>query len=461
MKLRELLLAGCCAAIATLGVAASAHADTTTDLLKSLRAKGVLSKTEYETLLKNKKAEDAVEAEREKTQTAAAAQNTDSFVKIADKGVGFKVGQVNVAISGSINGFYVHDSGDSKAGNIAGGLVNTGRTSSVRNGLLPGFIKFDITTQQDGWDVGAHFGIYPGIDSVSWGNGANSAGSPQALSTSGADFRQTYLTLGRAGIGELKIGRDIGLFGQDAILNDMTLLGVGTAAGNSAPSNTSLGRIGLGYIYTDFQPQISFTSAKFSGFSIGAGIFQPLTTIGKSEVNSSPGFQGRLAYDFATSGLTGHLWLSGIVQKHDAGGGTLKDYTGEAFDIGAKFGYGPVGLLGYYYKGKGVGTTGLFINSVSAAGNRRDSDGFYVQGTVNPIEKLTLGVSYGESNLDRATGEATSALVKKNSSWVGQVKYQVTPWVSPIVEFTNSKAQAHNGAKADSNAIAVGAILLF
>jgi len=70
----------------------------------------------------------------------------------------------------------------------------------------------DATTTQGGWDVGAHFGMYPGINSVSWVNGANSGGSPQALSTSGIDFRQTYLTFGKPNFGEVKIGRDIGLF---------------------------------------------------------------------------------------------------------------------------------------------------------------------------------------------------------------------------------------------------------
>jgi hypothetical protein len=60
------------------------------------------------------------------------------------------------------------------------------------------------------------------------------------------------------------MGRDIGLFGKDAILDDMTLLGVGTALGNPAPSNTSLGRIGIGYIYTDWEPQITYTTANYN-----------------------------------------------------------------------------------------------------------------------------------------------------------------------------------------------------
>ena len=49
-----------------------------------------------------------------------------------------------------------------------------------------------------------------------------------ALGVPGIDFRQQFATLGQAHFGTLKIGRDLGLFGQEAILNDMTLLGAGS-----------------------------------------------------------------------------------------------------------------------------------------------------------------------------------------------------------------------------------------
>ena len=46
------------------------------------------------------------------------------------------------------------------------------------------------------------------------------------------------------------VGRSLGIHQSNAILNDMLLFGVGGAA--SASNNTTLGRIGLGYLYTDF-----------------------------------------------------------------------------------------------------------------------------------------------------------------------------------------------------------------
>ena len=465
-------------ALASLTVATPAAAQDTTDaLLLTLKEKGILTSDEYDALIARRGASStavttgaqpsAVPANNsaEAPQQAAAERLDDKkLVRTMDSGVGLMIGDVGVKLSGSVNGFYVHDNNDRAipANVVAGGLASVGDDSSaIRNGLLPGFLKVDVTTTQGGWDVGAHFGLYPGINSGLGNSGANGAGAPQALQTSGIDARQTYLTFGRASFGEVKIGRDIGLFGSDAILNDITLLAVGTAAGNAAPSNTSLGRIGLGYIYTDFQPQITYSSPKFGGFQFAGGIFQPLTTVGQNEVNGSPGFQGKVTYDLVPTdgGFGAHAWVSGLIQKHDATA-TLPSYTGRAIDVGAKLSYANFGLTGYYYTGSGIGTIGLFLLSTDALGRKRDSDGFYVQATAG-IGKFTLGGSYGESNLDRARGEAVSALVEKNSSWVGQVRYGLNSWVTLIGEYTHTKSEAHNGNDAKSDALALGAILFF
>jgi predicted porin len=456
-----------------LGGAAPAYADTTDDLLLKLKEKGILTDDEYQQLLARKApapapaaatatSADASGAAPTPQQSAATALDMSHYVKMADKGVGIQIGDVGVTFSGSVNGFYVHDSGDRNTPNhqVSGGLATLGpKSSAIRNGLLPGFFKIDVTTQQAGWDVGAHFGFYPGINSVSGVGGANSAGTPQALATAGIDFRQVYLTFGKSRFGEVKIGRDIGLFGSDAILNDITLLSVGPTGGNAAPSNTSLGRIGLGYIYTDFQPQITYTSPKIGGFQVAAGAFQPLQTIGNSEVNKTPGFQGKITYDYKADKFSAHAWLGGITQKHDGIDGS-PSYTGNAFDVGAKLGYGGLSVLGYYYNGKGVGTTGLFILSTDANGRKRKSDGFYAQAAYT-LGKFTLAGSYGESHLSLAPGEVNPLLLDTNAAWVGQGRYQLTPWVTLLSEYVHTKSTAHGPNEANSNAVAAGAILFF
>lgn len=463
---RKILLGGCALALLAGATPAFAQDDTTSALLLRLKEKGILTDEEYNQLVARKAAEPATvttSAPSAPQQAAAQALDDKRVVHMSESGVGMEFGGVTLKVSGSVNGFYVHDRPEkgTVGTTVDGGLASVGTrsSSSIRNGLLPGFIKFDVTTNQLGWDVGAHFGLYPGINSVSNVGGANSAGTPQALATSGIDARQTYLTFGRANFGEIKIGRDIGLFGSDAILNDITLLSVGPTGGNVAPTNTSLGRIGTGYIYTDFQPQITYTTPKFGGFQASVGAFQPLQTIGNSEVNGTPGFQGKVTYDFKADAFSGHLWASGITQKHDGIGGS-PSYTGSGFDVGAKLSFGGANVLGYYYGGSGIGTTGLFILSTSAAGRKRDSHGFYGQATYT-IDKFTIAGSYGESDLDLATGEINPTLVDKNSSYVGQLRYGLTGWVTLIGEYTHTMSKAQNNNKAASDAIAAGAILFF
>ncbi|CAN5283092.1 hypothetical protein BH10PSE12_BH10PSE12_10200 [soil metagenome] len=444
-----------------------ATAGTTAELLKRLHEKGILTDEEYQQLAKQDDAQVATAPSAAPAEAAASSLDDKRIVRMADSGVGMEVGGVTVKISGSVNGFYTHENGQAAGPNTAvtGGVVPVGgSSSSIRNGLLPGYLKFDVTTNQGGWDVGAHFGMYPGINSADYssGGGANAGGRPVALQTAGIDFRQTYMTIGRAGLGEFKLGRDIGLFGSEGILNDITLLSVGSSGGNVAPSNTSLGRIGIGYIYTDFQPQITYTSPSLAGFQVSAGIFEPLQSLtGPGETSKSPGFQGKLVYDAKLGDLTARAWLSGITQKHNRIDGV--SYTGSGFDTGAKVGYGPIVLTGYYYNGSGLGTTALNLFDTDDLGNKRDSDGFYLQGLAT-FGKFSIGGSYGESHLHYANGAdalANPTLVDTNKSWVGQARYGLTSWVTLIGEYIRTTSVAHNDNEAKASTIAAGAILFF
>lgn len=472
--LRKKLLCGTAAIVAMGLTAPAAYAGTSEALLQKLHDKGILSDEEYQELLREEHADQAKAAQAQAQATPApameqaqAALGDKTVVHMTDSGVGFQVGAATIKFSGSVNGFYVHDAPDTASPKTAvtGGIASAGgnNTSAVRNGLLPGFLKVDVTTTQGGWDVGAHFGMYPGINSAAWGAlGANNGGQPTALATAGIDFRQTYLTLGRKGLGEVKIGRDIGLFGSDAILNDITLLSSGPPGGNVAPANTTLGRIGSGYIYTDFQPQITYTSPSFGGAQVSVGVFQPLESLtGPAQQNSEPDFQGKLTYDGTWGSIATHLWVSGMTQRHNSLAGV--SYTGRGVDFGGKMTVGPVALTGYYYTATGLGTTVLNLFDTDAFGNPRDSHGFYAQALVT-LGKLGIGGSYGASYLDYANPAdalANPTLVRRNSSWVGQLRYGITGWVTLIGEYVHSQADAHNGNRAESNALALGGILFF
>lgn len=459
----RILLRGSAALGALALATAPAYAGTGETLLKRLHEKGILSDEEYKELL----AEEAAPAPAPAPAAAQASLDTGRLVKMTDSGIGLEVGPATIKFSGSVNGFYVHDNPDTPSAttSVVGGIASVGtkNSSAIRNGLLPGYLTVSVSTVQEGWDIGAFFGMYPGINSAAWGAlGANNGGQPTALATAGIDFRQTYMTFGRKGLGTVKIGRDIGLFGSEGILNDITLLSSGTPGNNVAPANTTLGRIGVGYIYTDFQPQITYTSPNFSGLQASVGVFQPLESLsGPAQSNSAPGFQGKLTYDGKLGGIGTRLWVSGVTQKHDiVSGGS---YTGQGLDFGGKVTVGPLAVTGYYYTAKGLGTTVLGLLDTDDAGDARKSDGFYVQALAT-FGKIGIGGSYGESSLhyaDAADRIANPNLLDTNSSYVGQLRYGLTSWVTLIGEYIHSEAKAHSGNEASSDAMALGGILFF
>jgi predicted porin len=415
---------------------------------------------------------------KKRTKLAIAASAAILIVPMtrAVAGIDVNAGDWKIDFSGNVNAFYVGSQCDNGANTtVTGGLACTGdHSAAVRNGLLPAALVFSATSRQADFDIDVTVGFYPGINS-SAAAGVNGAGQPSALSTPGIDARQVYFTFGDASWGTVKMGRDIGLFGKDAILDDMTLLGVGSAGANSAPGNTSLGRIGIGYIYTDWEPQITYTTATYNGFSGSIGLFQPLETAGYTSHNS-PQIQigGSFVWgDPKSDALSGKVWVDVVNQKlkddsaaaaQDELIGKATSFTGTAVDGGVKIDVaGFEGVL-YGYTGKGVGTTGLFILPTSALGDTRKSDGGYVQGTYK-LGKLKLGLSYGLSELKLADDERATQnvnnLLKRNSSGVLGLYYSLTKSITLVGEAIDTKSEAWNGNSATEKDYALGGILFF
>ncbi len=389
-------------------------------------------------------------------------------------GIDVAAGDWKLDFSGNVNAFYVGTSCDTPSATgqtVTGGLACAGdNSSSIRNGLLPAAFVFSATTRQSDFDVGVTIGFYPGINS-SLGGAVNGPGNPSALQSPGIDARQAFFTFGDASWGTVKMGRDIGIFGKDAILLDMTLLGVGSSPNNAAPSNTSLGRIGLGYIYTDWEPQITYTTANFSGFTASIGVFQPLDSDGYTTHNS-PQIQAGLAYawgDPKLDAMTGKVWIDVVSQqlKLDSSApaviGTERSFTGTGFDGGIKFDYAAFEAVLYGYYGDGVGTTGLYIMPVSSSGEKRKSDGGYVQATYK-FDKLKVGLSYGISDLKLASDEVASplqTLLKRNESGVFGLYYSLTKSITLVGEYTHTKAEAWSSYSVKENDVSIGGILFF
>ncbi len=76
--------------------------------------------------------------------------------------------------------------------------------------------------------------------------------------------------------------------------------------------------------------------------------------------------------------------------------------------------------------------------------------------------KTKLGLNYGESNLDLASGEAPNpTLVKKNSKYTFGVYQKMTDNLTLLAEFTDIRAKAQNGVENKAQTFNVGAFLAF
>ncbi|HEV2228115.1 MAG TPA: porin [Steroidobacteraceae bacterium] len=391
------------------------------------------------------------------------------------------------SFDGNVNVDYIFSKCQSvtSAAAVDGGLTCVGsasgsNVSNIGNGLLPAAFTFGVSTTQDGIDLSAHLGLFPGIATNDGGSpnlqsNSGNGSSNTALGTTGLDIRQVYLTFGNKDMGTFTLGRNIGLFGADAILNDMTLPGVGApgSAASAAPSNTTLGGIGFGYIYTDWLAQIDYTTPDIQGFNATVGIFDPvnsLTDAGTVEPKKAPGFHAKLAYTMPiAAGNKLYLSASLLSQQQywvDPAGASYS-YTGTGVDVFAKWDLQDLELIGYYYHGDGLGTTALFNLGAFGDGNTRTSDGYFAQATYK-FGQLKLGVNYGESKLDFANAADRAAnpfLLDNNRKVTVGAYYQLTKNLTLLGEFSNvqSKAQTSgiNGDSNSANTFNIGAYLGF
>ncbi len=89
---------------------------------------------------------------------------------------------------------------------------------------------------------------------------SSNATAPNRFDTSpNIDFREFFYTA-KGAYGELLAGRALNLYQGKNILTDMTLLTAGVVPGSAFRGNTTLGHIGYGYLYTNFGPQIRYTT---------------------------------------------------------------------------------------------------------------------------------------------------------------------------------------------------------
>ena len=364
--------------------------------------------------------------------------------------ISFSQGDATLDINGTVNGFYSHRSAE------ANGVKTT--NSALTNGLLPGWINFVFTTKVDGLDIKAHVGFAPGINDKS-----DVVGLPSDPGCGGAtgcdspftqiDTRNLYFQFGNQEWGTVKLGRDIGLFGQKIILSDMTLLGLGGNSYASTPFNTTFGMIGHGYMYTGFQPQITYTTPTMGGFSASAGIFDPNKFAGDETKN--PGFQAMANYDWEAGSAKGSLWAGAIHQRTSGAG----SFNASGVELGAKVGLGAFEFVAYGFDASGLGlaTTGALFYSPTTTGET-DGKGYFLQGTYT-VGKTKFGLNFGE-NRDR--GGLLTDTNKFRSATVG-VYHSLNKYITLVGEYNQERGEGADLFPGDlkTRTISLGGILFF
>ena len=376
-----------------------------------------------------------------------------------------------VSFDGNINAFYVISDNDAGWNNLGLGAapVAPGRfdgtsenISRVTSGFLPAFFSFNVKSPTvNGLTATGRFSFAPTINNsttkteVYAGGGLGNYGNG-GIQGASIDTREVVVNVDGS-FGTLSFGRTLSIFGRQAILNDMTLFGVGMA--NMDGAGVTAGRIGRGYTYPNFNARFSYKTPVFSGFQAEVGLYDPSVEQLNNRTNTvlnetdTPRFEGELTYATTFANGSFKAWADGLWQDLESTIATAtNDATVSAWGMGATASYMGFALTGYYYDGQGLGRSLQFVGGTAcnAAGTvceEADNDGYYVQGTYTFNGKTKLGASYGQSTEDAYSASAVAAGVGGAlpnqdvtlDMWTVGVYHDVNSWLKLIAEYSKSE----------------------
>jgi predicted porin len=390
-----------------------------------------------------------------------------SAASVANAGIVIPAGDWTLDVNGNVNAFMNFSQHDNE-GTILGDLMSAygtgdasnsgseGSTQGINTGLLPAWLGFTGTTRQNDVDVSFTISMQPNVSD----NGAT--GDSKAPL-----FRQAFLTFGDKSWGTVKMGKDIGIFGKNAILSDMTLLGVGGGFRNSGASTTT-GGIGSGYIYAAWKGQFAYTTPNMNGFqatiaAVNPNMIDRNSLQGSTKDQTSFGLEAEASYEW-TGDIAGKAWVStaqynGV--KDDQYTNSGNDFDVQMWDVGVNLNSGNLGLTAYYYDGEGGGSGVLGYYGADSTGKERDSNGGYVQATYVIPTGTKLGLAYGTTQVDDNAADAGTQLVKEQNRWTIGAYHPLTKHLNLVAEYNDIEVESHSTYENDAQAISLGAILFF
>jgi len=373
------------------------------------------------------------------------------------------------SVDGNVNAFYVYSTG--KNANLAGGQTartSTGENSRIQTGLLPSKFGFGVQgPASNGVQLRGYFGLYPQIQNA---NTKTARGAQ-------IDMREIYAAAS-GDFGEVLFGRTLSLFQRNAIVQDMTLFGVGATADNTSNGGTTLGRIGFGYVYPDFNASFRYTTPSMNGTTLSVGLYDPskiksTTSNGAvsaitADESDVPRIEGELNISLSQISEGSNLAISGMYQEAQPtalskGGAEIEAH---GIHVGGTLVGGPVAFTAHYYNGECLGITlQMDSGAMDRSGNCRDHDGYYIQGTYN-YGAGKVGVSWGGSYQNKAGNDGISYDVKeKQEMYTFGIYHNAAPEWLWVAEYSHAEEDWYDkeagDEKGESDIFSVGMFYLW
>lgn len=360
-----------------------------------------------------------------------------------------------LSTDGMVNLFGIYTSGDERPADVNNGITLADGDDSfrLRSGFLPGILAFNIKAPTiNGLDMGARVGFYPN---------PQNANTKNSFSTQ-IDLREIFFTVD-GNLGQVLVGKTLSLYQGQNALTGMTLMGAGVNI--AAGGGTTLGNIGYGYIYPQFNAQVRYTTPDLSGFKLAVGIYDPSVISGSglsATTTKSPQWQAEASYaaKFAESGKL-KAWVSGLYQEAEfKSTGDEVEASGVAGGILAGYAGAEVVLSGF--DGQALGSTLMLdTDSLDPAGEERDSQGYLAQLTYT-LGATKLGVAYGANEMDETSTEKAIRQGGGNSELETQsmltfgIYHDLNAHLKLVAEYSQAENEWFGGQDQQVDIVSVG-----
>ena len=251
--------------------------------------------------------------------------------------------------------------------------------------------------------------------------------------------------------GTFNVGKGFGIFNSSSIADAGSGLGVGRFGGPDA-ANATLGRIGTGYTYANFNPRITYTSPDLSGLTFKLGLINPEkpggTTNRSADIETAtPRLEGQLNYLHSFDSGSAEFWASGLYQQVNV---VAQDYSYNfsGWELGTTFSIDDFVLQGSYSQTNSIGADGLIGLNISGGSglDQANIDGaqWYGEATYN-LGDMIVGASYGEGSQQQGSSPVGSAPDITNKLAMVFARLSITDNLQFMIELQDfgSEAQAN------------------